>query len=1270
MTMIVNENRLHDWVCSNSRDAQGMIVDLIYRLVAASSPNPNERRFPLGDSIGQPGPDGVLDTDFDFKPFVPEGKSYWEIGASKDAQQKANDDYADRTRLTPEKERQNISFIFVTPLSGRISWQYTWKEDAQAAWIDKKKRLKEWKNIDVIDGTRLIDWLSCFPAVEQWLAIKMDIPMDQMETVEQRWDILKEIGSPPPLIPEVFLANRRDACDKLKNVFEGERTTVQLKLETHFPDQVANFIAAYVESMDTKDAKLEVIGRCLIIESSEAWKKIISMHEQHFLIADFNLDNDNGTRLLAKARREGHIVVYRGLPGGIPLPPSNQALLPNPRINQIQVELEKSGYGIMRARTLSQKSGGNLSYLLRLLQNFSCMPEWAQRTDAADLAIAELLGGWNDLSDADKSITEKLSGKAYGEWIRIMHEILLRQDTPLNHLNDIWKFNARYEGWYALGSKLFDADLDRLKAITVAVLRERDPKFELPPDKRFAANVYGKVLCHSYPLRRGLAESLALIGSHPRALRSCSRGKAETTATLAVREILSNSDWVLWGSLNDLLPLLAEAAPEEFLNAVEKALKCDTCPFNALLEQRGSGITSFNYMAGLLWALEDLAWDTDYLIRVVVLLGELATKVIDGNQGNTPMNSLSTILLPWFPQTCATVLKRKAAVNMLINMFPEVAWNLLLSLLPQSHQISSGSYKPTWRETIPDDWSEGAKPEEYREQVIAYTDLAIGMARGNYKRLIELVDRLNDLWPQARAQVLDYLGSEAIVSMPEAERVRLWTELVNLVSKHRKFADTMWAMKPEYVDEIATVAGRLAPNSPIYLHQRLFGVRVFDLYEERGDYKKQQDALEDRRQKAVEEVFAEGGVAAVLEFAKAVESPWHVGFSFAFIMPSEDESIVLPALLESKDKSILQLAGGFVWGKFWTRKWQWVDQIDIRDWTPAQKGQFLAFLPFSSDTWERVARYLGEVESPYWSKASVNPSGDDQNLETAIDRLVDNGRAPEAMICFEQMLYKKRALDSRQAFRVLRAVLQSPEGLQKVDINNTIGVIKSLQDDPSTNPYDMFEIEWAFLPLLDGFHGASPKLLEHRLADDPVFFSDVIRHAFRSKKEGRPIKEPNEEQKNIAARAYRLLHNWRIPPGSQKYGTYDGDVLTAWLENVKEICRESGHLDVALTMIGQVIFNVPSDPDGFWINHSAARALNDDEAEHMRTGFQTAVIASRGVYFSSGGEEERRLASKYLSRADKSEDSGYHRLATTFREVAAFYEGEAEQEASRALFGE
>jgi len=1259
---VITENQLDEWVRGNARDAQGVIVELVWRLVSASTPRPKERRFPLGDSIGQPGPDGLLNTDVALDPFVPEGRSFWEIGTGEKAGPKATNDYKERTKGTPADVRRESTFIFVTPLSGRRDWRYTWKAGAQARWLATRRRRNEWRDVRIIDGSGLIDWLHYFPGVEIWLAGKMGFPVQGIETPEHRWDTLKTIGDPPPLTPHVFLANRDKACEKLRGVFSG--TTLQLKLETHFPDQVVDFVSAFVAFM-AEDTRIDTLGRCLIISNTDAWNAMTALGEAHTLVADFDLDDRDGsaTRLLESARRAGHTVIYGGVPGGIPHP--NHASLPSPKSYQIKEALQKAGYKEERARVLAQKSDGNLTSLLRCLQNLSLIPEWAQGTDAAELAIAELLGAWNERSEADKAVAELLSKKGYGEWIGKIREVSLRPGTPLIQRDGTWKVVARYEGWYALGPTLFDEHLDCLKKAAISVLRERDPKFELPPDERYAASIQGKVLSHSHLLRNGLAESLALLGSHPRALTSCSPGKAEGTASLAVREVFAGADWVLWASLDDLLPLFAEAAPREFLDAVEGSLRSDPCPFDAVFKQERPSIFGANYMTGLLWAMETLAWDAQYLTRVLIILGELARRDPGGNWANRPANSLSTILLPWLPQTCASVAGRKTAVATLVQELPDVGWQLLLSLLPSGHQISSGSRRPAWREMIEDNRSEGVTRAEYWEQIGIYVELAVNMAKSDPSKLGGLIDRLDDLPPPTREQILAHLASDATASMSSTDRLALWTKLTDLVSKHRKFADAEWAMEPEQVNKIAVVAERLAPDSPALRHRRLFSERSLDLYEESGNYEEQGKKLEERRQRAIDEIFMTGGVQAVLDFAKAVESPWRAGAAFGMVAEDIADGVILPELLETEDRSLVHFAGGFIWGRFRARGWQWVDQINTSQWTAPQTGQLLAYLPFTPDAWERSARLLGENESAYWTRANANPYDADKGLELAVDRLIKHGRPHAAIMCLQGMVHKKEEFDSQQAVRALLAALSSSEDTHAIDAHNIIDVIKALQDDPRTNPDDLFQIEWAYLSLLDRHAGAFPKLLERRLADDPAFFCEVIRIVFRSKNEDRPDEEPSQRQKDIASNAYRLLSQWRTPPGSREGGGFDGNVLAAWLTVVKESCAESGHLEIALTMVGHVLVYTPPDPDGLWIHHSAAAALNTQDASDMRGGFQTKLFNSRGAHGFTAGREERELAAKYRAQAEEVESRSYHRLATSLRGLAEEYERDAEREEAR-----
>ncbi len=414
------------------------------------------------------------------------------------------------------------------------------------------------------------------------------------------------------------------------------------------------------------------------------------------------------------------------------------------------------------------------------------------------------------------------------------------------------------------------------------------------------------------------------------------------------------------------------------------------------------------------------------------------------------------------------------------------------------------------------------------------------------------------------------------------------------------------------------------------------------------------------------EIATDGGARAVLDFATAVQSPWRVGIAFGYVAGSDADAIVLPDLLEAEQKSLAQFAGGFVWAKFRSRGWQWVDDIGKSQWSSTQLGQFLSFLPFMQETWERSGRFLGRDESAYWSRTSANPYEAETGLEYAIDKLIQHGRPYAAIRCLHRMLHHNQSLDSERAIRALLAALGSSESPRSTDAYEIVEIIKGLQNEPSTDPEQLSRVEWAYLRLLDEHHGASPKLLGRRLAQEPEFFCEVIRLVFRSKDEECPTEEMTEERKRIAENAYLLLNEWRTSPGYREDGSYDGDALTAWLDSVKKECSETGHLEIAMTMVGHVLIHVPANPDGLWIHRAAAAALNARDAEDIRNGFRTQLYNSRGVHWvDPTGKPERELASRYRAQAEAVDDAGFHRLAASLRDLAASYERDAERIVSR-----
>jgi hypothetical protein len=110
----------------------------------------------------------------------------------------------------------------------------------------------------------------------------------------------------------------------------------------------------------------------------------------------------------------------------------------------------------------------------------------------------------------------------------------------------------------------------------------------------------------------------------------------------------------------------------------------------------------------------------------------------------------------------------------------------------------------------------------------------------------------------------------------------------------------------------------------------------------------------------------------------------------------------------------------------------------------------------------------------------------------------------------------------------------------------------------------------------------------------PVFFCEVIAAVFRSEKDDKAQKgEPTELKTRIAQNAYSLLHGWRILPGATADGGLDGAKFTCWLNEVKVLSEESGHLRIALDQLGQALPYAPEDATGLVDPSSGGRRAVD-----------------------------------------------------------------------------
>ena len=93
---IITSKTLEDFIKNAKRKSEGLLPELIKRLILSSCSSVKNIRMPGMDDIWAPGFDGIVDCQ-ESTAFVAEGKSVWEIGTNTDSLKKINDDYLKRT---------------------------------------------------------------------------------------------------------------------------------------------------------------------------------------------------------------------------------------------------------------------------------------------------------------------------------------------------------------------------------------------------------------------------------------------------------------------------------------------------------------------------------------------------------------------------------------------------------------------------------------------------------------------------------------------------------------------------------------------------------------------------------------------------------------------------------------------------------------------------------------------------------------------------------------------------------------------------------------------------------------------------------------------------------------------------------------------------------------------------------------------------------------------------------------------------------------------
>ncbi len=882
----VDTTDLRNW--ANRRDCQETLPQLVRKLIRATSESIKSIKFPSGENVSIGGWDGILVVTEETE-YLPLGTSLWEFGANSDIKGKADDDYTKRTNNPLGYDPAKSTFVFVTP---RL-----WTRGDE--WVEEKKKEEKWKDIKVINAEVLEEWLENAPTVASWLAVKHlgKYPSEGIQPTEDFW---AEWASGPriTLKPQILLGGRSEQIEKITAGLASSSLTA---VQGASRDEALAFVVSAFKTNSDKEE--DFFSRSIIVDMPDAFRQLATLTKPLILIARFE---DVG--VFNRAVNNGHNII---VPLGADAADSwnDKIVLPKIDRDSFVEALVDSGITRELAEKYSKESLRNVTILRRTLEFVRSTPDWAKPENVNDLMPALLVGRWNEDFETDREIIARLARVSYDGYTKKITRWLYSSDSPLIKIGSAWRLASPLDAWTYASKNLTRSDFTLLRDSFLDVLGEINPVFDLDPEQRPMASLYGKARQYSGWIREGVTQSLILVSVFGSQLKFDLSISGEAWTDRIVACLLISDDSNLWKSFEHHLPLLAEASPSEFLNQLEKHLRANDSPVLALFQEDPGFLFSQSYHTGLLWALEGIAWLPEYLSRAALLLAKLSAVDPGGSTSNRPINSLCTIFQPWLYQTLASFEERMEVLKLIAEREPDVAWDILIKLLPKwGNEVGSFNYKLRWRR-FGEVLQKTVTYVELWKTYSAVVDLLLTIINDSERKFAKLIEHSVYLSDINRDKIIVFIES----NLDQINQIEYttWHTIRSLLSHHRSFPDAEWALPANILSRYETIYHRLQPADEIVRVQWLFDEHWPSFPEglERKT-KSHEDQVKYINQKRVEgltSIYNTYGVEKVEELALIVKEPQILGDTTGQVVNDENDVLVIAELLNDEGNSLVLL---------------------------------------------------------------------------------------------------------------------------------------------------------------------------------------------------------------------------------------------------------------------------------------------------------------------------------------------------------------------------
>ena len=1222
----ITSTHLKQW--ADTKECQSLLPELIRRLICASVKQLDRLSFPSGDAVHMPGWDGIVSCQEPIE-LVPEGKSLWECGVNKDIQSKANDDITKRAANPLGHVKSDSTFVFVTP-----------REWAGAdIWVAANQ--SGWKKLVVYTAVELEVWIEKCPAVGMWLADKLNILNTGGYQLPDAFWIQWASGDKYTLPYQIVTAGRKKAID---SVLKACSNSCCLYIQALTQSEAVAFALASIATCSDAD---KLHAKTIIVTDQNTFNDLVSHYDNLIIITTLR---DN----MAYALSRNHTIICAVTPED---QVSSAVMLARVEREGFVKAIEDCGFDSIQARKIATDTARDVNVLRRRMKIDKLKPEWANKDGIYTLLPIILLGQWNENVSGDLELVEELSGKTYSDYAKILQGFRLMSDSPIAHVGTVWRLKSPMDAISYASVYMTDGDLAKLKEICVLLIADDDPEaVDKVTSNEWKMWQFNQQF--SSNIKKGTYQSLILLS-----LINDESDSRKTWVDSLIQELLKG--WTLQRFLSNrtYFTLLAEASPEVFLEFLEETEK-DIYDVVFTPQKSNVGLTGWNiYYTEILFSLEMLAWDEDYIYRVTSLLLRFSTYKNESNYANKPANSLAEIFRFQWPQTFAKFENRIEVLTSLSTSLKQQICDLCFRILEglNPNTLSQTQFYK-WRH-----FSDLSFPEYVPipvSNVEAITKLLLNCTTFSEDDTCKLLKLSTNKWMNCcRVDILDAITKrkDAFYESDVVEHA-LRDELIH----HLSIPEAAWALSEKELEPYKKLLSDIESKDIVMKYRWMFEDMFLRLPQKRElDFEKEYLMKQEIRDKAVKEIISERGRKGIWELISVAKYPSAVVNSMIQLYGDG----LLQDTCERFGKNIVDITflQAFFRSLFFQNGEDDYMRIveDVRPYGNTCLSVCL-YAPGYNEKLATIAYDSSEkIEILYWQNINVAHVKTLNSIQI-VDKLAWVNRFDEAL----ELIYHNK--DSNQIPDILK--INVIKGLifngqqdftPKIDWFYIDNVIKDL--DKSEDPeivQALVQIEFFAYPAFEHRRNINELRLIKELMSKPELFIELMVMAYKPDDGNEEeLSESEINNRKVMTRcAFQILYNFPCCPGVDNHGNVNPDALRTYIYRLYDLSVEHHRSQVVDMVVGSLLGNLPrndSYPQAI-LGEIVEDLKSDSVDEHIRM----RIFNSRGVTmraFAEGGDQERSLAALFKRYRDKVKFT-YPRLSKIFTKLMHEYECYANRE--------